>query len=45
MASVGKVGVDSELFRGWLSDHLVKHATGARPLFLLLDGIVFISLN
>lgn len=30
--------VDSELFRGWLVDHFVKHATGARPLFLLLDG-------
>lgn len=30
--------VDSELFRGWLTDHFLKYATGARPLFLLLDG-------
>jgi len=29
--------VDSELFRGWLSDHFLTHAVGARPLLLLLD--------
>ena len=30
--------VDPELFRGWLSDHFLVHAVGARPLLLLLDG-------
>ena len=30
--------VDSELFRGWLSEHFLTHAVGARPLLLLLDG-------
>ena len=30
--------VDSELFKGWLSEHFVAHAVGARPLLLLLDG-------
>ena len=30
--------VDSELFRGWLSEHFLAHAVGARPLLLLLDG-------
>ena len=30
--------VDSELFRGWLSEHFLMHAVGARPLLLLLDG-------
>ena len=30
--------VDTELFRGWLVDHFLKHAVAARPLFLLLDG-------
>ena len=30
--------VDSELFRGWLSEHFLVHAVGARPFLLLLDG-------
>ena len=30
--------VDSELFKGRLSDHFLAHAVGARPLLLLLDG-------
>ena len=30
--------VDTELFRGWLVDHFLKHAVATRPLFLLLDG-------
>ena len=30
--------VDTELFKGWLTDHLLKHAVGARPLLILLDG-------
>ena len=30
--------VDSELFRGWLSDHFNSHAVGDRPILLLLDG-------
>ena len=30
--------VDTELFKGWLTDHLLKHAVGARPLLVLLDG-------
>ena len=30
--------VDSELFRGWLSEHFLVHAVGARPLLLLLDA-------
>ena len=30
--------VDSELFKGWLSEHFIAHAVGARPLLLLLDG-------
>lgn len=30
--------VDAELFERWLNDHFLKHAVGARPLFLLLDG-------
>ena len=30
--------VDGELFRGWLVDHLLKHAVGVRPLLILLDG-------
>jgi len=38
--------VDSELFRGWLSDHFLAHAVVARPLLLLLDGIALTtSLN
>ena len=31
--------VDTELFKGWLTDHLLKHAVGARPLLVLLDGL------
>jgi len=30
--------VDSEHFRGWLSEHSLAHAVGAQPLLLLLDG-------
>ena len=30
--------VDTELFRGWLTDHFLEHAVGARPLLILLDG-------
>ena len=30
--------VDSELFRGWLVEHFLVHAVGARPILLLLDG-------
>ena len=30
--------VDSELFRGWLSEHFLAHAVGAQPLLSLLDG-------
>ena len=30
--------VDSELFRGWLEEHFLAHAVGARPILLLLDG-------
>jgi hypothetical protein len=30
--------VDSELFRGWLTDHFLKFAVAARPLLLVLDG-------
>ena len=30
--------VDTELFKGWLTDHLLKYAVGARPLLVLLDG-------
>ena len=30
--------VDTELFRGWLTDHFLKHAVGARPLLVLLNG-------
>jgi len=33
-----KCWVDSELFRGWLSEHFLAHAIGAQPLLLLLDG-------
>ena len=29
--------VDSELFRGWLEEHFLAHAVGARPILLLLD--------
>ena len=29
--------VDFELFRGWLSEHFLAHAVGARPLLLPLD--------
>ena len=30
--------VDKELFKGWLTDHLLTYAVGARPLLVLLDG-------
>ena len=30
--------VDTELFRGWLTDHFLKHAVGVRTLLVLLDG-------
>ena len=30
--------VDTELFRGWLTDHFLEHAVGVRPLLVLLDG-------
>ena len=30
--------VDSELFRGWLTDHFLQFAVAARPLLLVLDG-------
>ena len=30
--------IDSEFFHGWLTDHFLKYAVGARPLLLLLDG-------
>ena len=30
--------VDTELFRGWLTDHILEHAVGVRPLLVLLDG-------
>ena len=30
--------VDSELFRGWLSEHFHSHAVSNRPVLLLLDG-------
>ena len=30
--------VDTELFKVWLKDHLLKYAVGIRPLLLVLDG-------
>ena len=30
--------VDSELFRGWLSEQFLSHAISACPLLLVLDG-------
>ena len=30
--------VDTELFKGWLTNHQLKHAVGARPLLVLLYG-------
>ena len=30
--------VDTELFKSWLKDHLLKYAVGTRPLLLVLDG-------
>jgi len=30
--------VDTELFKGWLVMHLLKHAVAGRPLLLVLDG-------
>ena len=30
--------ITADLFNSWLNDHFLKHAVGARPLLLLLDG-------
>ena len=30
--------VDTDLFKSWLNDHLLKYAVGSRPLLLILDG-------
>ena len=30
--------VDTDLFKSWLTDHLLKYAVGSRPLLLVLDG-------
>ena len=30
--------VDTELFKGWLVKHLLKHAVAGRTLLLVLDG-------
>ena len=30
--------VDSELFKGWLTDHFIVNAVGVRPILLLMDG-------
>ena len=30
--------ITTDLFESWLTDHFLKHAVGARPLLLLLDG-------
>ena len=30
--------MDTELFKSWLKDHLLKYAVGNRPLLLVLDG-------
>ena len=30
--------ITTDLFDSWLTDHFLKHAVGARPLLLLLDG-------
>ena len=30
--------IDTELFKHWFADHFLRHATGARPLLLLMDG-------
>ena len=30
--------VDKELFKRWLTDHLLTYAVGAQPLLVLLDG-------
>ncbi|XP_065895961.1 uncharacterized protein [Dysidea avara] len=30
--------VDTELFKGWLNKHFLKHVVGSRPLLLVLDG-------
>ena len=30
--------VDTDLFKSWLTDHLLKYAVGGRPLLLILDG-------
>ena len=33
--------VDTQLFKGWLTDHFLQFAVSARPLLLLLDGHSF----
>ena len=30
--------VDSELIKGWLVEHFIGNAVGARPVLLLMDG-------
>ncbi len=30
--------IDMELFKGWFTNHFLRHAVSARPLLLLLDG-------
>ena len=30
--------VSTELVKGWLIDHLLRHGVGARPLLVLLGG-------
>ena len=30
--------INTDLFESWVSDHFIKHAVGAWPLLLLLDG-------
>lgn len=31
--------MDTQLFKGWLTDHFLQFAVSARPLLLLLDGL------
>ena len=30
--------MDTDLFKSWLKDHLLKYAVGGRPILLVLDG-------
>ena len=30
--------IDMELFKGWFTNHFLRHAVSARPLLLLMDG-------